>query len=182
MQFATNWKTYMVETQTDENIPVPRQRVKVLADGTFIVQWEATNVQTLVDGRYIASVNESEASAITDYELRQLVQSNIIKDFNADYVFLSLDRSVAPQTTRRSFYLNCKRKRGDAVLVEDWLVSAGLNNHYAVRVQERFVIIRGKNGTAFSTYIEADRARQRLVNALPQLDGTLIAFVEFFAV
>jgi len=171
----------MAETQSDETIPVPRQRVRVLADGTFIVQWEATNVQTLVDGRYISSVNESEASEITDYELRQLVQAGIVMEFSADYVLLSMDRSVAPQTTRRSFYLNSTRKRGDTALIEAWLVSAGISNHYAVRIQDRFVIIRGRNGTPFSTYIEADRARQRLINAVPQLDGTVIAFVEVFA-
>ena len=61
----------MMNYNDNEAIPVPRTRIFVLDDGTFVVQWEEKRVQALVNGRYYPYDGQRFGNAISDWELNQ---------------------------------------------------------------------------------------------------------------
>lgn len=164
----------------DEILPVPRRRVFVLIDGTFVVQWEANQVQELLTGRYRVYETHRFGSAITDWELKQLKDSGLVEHYDADLVYLCpLPNLSASSASQRAFYLNTGLEAHEARRVEEALREKGLDGKYSVRRQTEFVIIRGTNGTAFLTFDEAERAREFLAINVPEVcSQCVVAFVE----
>lgn len=159
-------------------IPVPRSRVFVLKDGAFVVQWELNRVQRMTDGRYIPYTIEQFGSAISDYELKQLLNTKLIADYDDDHVYIS-PLSNTQTYSGRSFYLNTTLQKSRLPDVEDAMQQARLDRQFSVRIQEIFVIIRGELGLPFRSFDEAEQARELLAARFPELLGNLVvAFIE----
>jgi hypothetical protein len=166
-----------------EKIPVPRNRIFVLNDGMFVVQWEENRVQDLLTGRYYPYSESHFGNAITNYELKQLYNSGIVEDFDEELVYLSHNVNIGAHTPLRTYYLNTILPKSQMPQVRQALEDAQLLDRFSVRVQEIFVIIRGPSGMAFNNFDEADRAREALIEQVPDLLGdTVVAFVEINAV
>lgn len=163
----------------DETLPVPRKRVFVLDDGTFVVQWEAHRVQSLLSGRYFQYKKERFGAAISDYELNQLRNNGTISHYDDELVYLSPQPNTIHQLPTRSYYLNTRLPKSERYNVENALSDADLLEKFAVRVQEIFVIIRGESGMPFVSFDDAERAREYLVAQLPHIfEQTVVAFME----
>jgi hypothetical protein len=166
-------------TNEHEAIPVPRNRIFVLSDGAFVVQWEANRVQELLSGRYRNFSPGSEANSITDFELSQLKARRIVTDYNADLIYLHPTPDIVLDQPVRSFYLNTALLRTERGVVEQALSRLNLMDTISVRQQERFVILRGPNGIPFISFDEAEKIREMLINREPQVfQQTVVAFVE----
>ncbi len=162
-----------------ETIPVPRRRVFVLDDGTFVVQWEENRVQGLLNGRYYTYHADQFGTAISDYELTQLRNSGVVDDFDDELVYLSSGSSIMTQAPTRTYYLNTTLPKSERDYVENALRAAALLDRYSVRIQQTFVIIRGPAGIPFRSFDDAERARESLSLQLPELlQGLIVAFVE----
>jgi hypothetical protein len=166
-------------TNEHEAIPVPRNRIFVLPDGAFVVQWEANRVQELLSGRYRNFALGAEANPITDFELSQLKSRRIVTDYNADLIYLHPTPDIVWDQPMRSFYLNTALLRTERGAVEQALSRLNLLDTISVRQQERFVILRGPNGIPFISFDEAEKIREMLINREPQVfQQTVVAFVE----
>lgn len=173
----------MTHYHDHEKIPVPRTRVFVLSDGMFVVQWEENRVQDLLSGRYYPYSEAQFGNAISDYELSQLQNSGIVEDFDEELVYLSPSVNTSPHAPMRTYYLNTTLPKSHMEQVHQALDRKQLLDRFSVRVQEIFVIIRGPSGVAFTSYDEAERAREVLFDQLPELLGdTVVAFVEINSV
>ena len=173
----------MTQYYEQEKIPVPRNRVFVLSDGIFVVQWEVNRVQDLLSGRYYSYSDTNFGNAITDYELKQLQNSGIVEDYDEELVYLSRTVNTSPHAPLRTYYLNTTLPKKQMGQVRQALDSMGFLDRFSVRVQEIFVIIRGPSGVAFHSYEDAERAREFLVEQIPELLGDMVvAFVEINAV
>lgn len=160
-----------------EPILVPRGRVFVLTDGTFVVQWEEERVQSLLTGRYVHYAESDYGNAITDYELNQLMETGIVEGYEEEWVYISqIPTTVA---SSRSYYLNTTLPKKDDSRVAEALQRHGVADQFAVRIQEIFVIIRRNMGMPYRSFDEAERARELLVELDPDLFAkTVVAFVE----
>lgn len=167
----------MTHPHPEETISVPRNRIFVLLNGAFVVQWEENRVQNLLTGRYQTYDSSEFGNAITDYELNQLLKSGIVDDYDTELVYLHA--TVTPTQPTRTYYLNTKLHKSNKDKVEAALREIGATDRLSVRIQGIFVIIRGKTGLAFPTFDAAEKAREWLVNEVPELlDQTAVAFVE----
>lgn len=163
----------------EENIPIPRKRLFVLTDGRFVIQWEENRVQDLLSGRYSSYSDDDFGNAITDYELNQLKNSDIVADYDEHLIYLQPDISTSVTTSGRTYYLNTTLLKSDVAKVKNILSTNNFAEYFSVRVQEIFVIIRGAAGTAFQNFDEAERAREMLIEHHPEILGnTVVAFVE----
>jgi hypothetical protein len=167
----------MADLSEKEVLSVPRSRVFVLSDGTFVVQWEENRVQALLSGRYFSYSAEQFGNTITDYELNQLKNTGAVVDYDDDLVYLSamIDMSLP----KRSYYLNTTLLKDRVQDVQQRLEQLNLAERYAVRLQDVFVIVRSHAGTVFGSFDEAERARELLAEHDPDIfGGTVVAFVE----
>lgn len=163
---------------TLDTIPVPRHRIFVLLNGAFVVQWEENRVQDLMTGKYYAYSDEDYGSAIRDYELAQLKAAGCVIEYDAALVYLS-PSPATPKESSRSFYLHTLRPKQELHRIARLLGEAGLLERYAVLAREDYVVIRGKDGIAFSDFDEAERARLLLIKRLGEpMSGLAVAFVE----
>jgi len=163
---------------TLDTIPVPRNRVFVLLNGAFVVQWEENRIQDLMTGKYYAYNGEEYGSAIRDYELAQLKAAGCVIEYDPELVYLSPSPSLFKESGR-SFYLHTLQPKKELQRIARLLEDAGLLERYAVLAREDYVVIRGKSGIAFSDFDEAERARLLLVKRLSDaLSGLAVAFVE----
>jgi hypothetical protein len=163
----------------DEYLAVPRAYIFVLVDGTFVVRWEAKQVQNLLNGKYRAYSDDLFGSAITNYELNQLKQAGVVGDYNDEMVYLRSRPNITPARTGRSYYLNTTHPRDALEDIQAALVLESLLEQFSVRVRDDFVVVWGKDGTAFRRFEDAEMARELLVKRMPDLFGdTVIAFVE----
>ena len=164
-----------------DNVPVPRNRIFALNDGTFVVQWEENRVQGLLTGRYYPYTYEDFGNAITNYELNQLQKSNVVNSYDSELVYLSSQMKVTPPT--RTYYLNTVLPKSQILQIEAALQEAELSDQFTVRMQEGFVIVRLRTGKSFATFDEAERAREILIQKVPDLfSKTAVAFVEVNAI
>ena len=169
----------MTNYNDQETIPVPRTRIFILDDGTFVVQWEENRVQGLTNGRYYAYQPKRYGSAITDWELNQLSNSGVVDHYDEELVYLSPLPTIAAQIPTRSFYLNTTLHKSKMTDVEGFLKENELDDTYSVRVQGIFTIVRGRSGKPFKTFEEAERARESLLEQGPTLLADMVvAFVE----
>ncbi|MEM9952479.1 MAG: hypothetical protein AAF846_12800 [Chloroflexota bacterium] len=172
----------MTNYQNDETVSIPRQRLFVLKDGRFVIQWEENRVQDLLSGRYIPFSQDIFGNAITDYELNQLQNSGIVAHYDDTDVHLQPDVSQAHANSGRTYYLNTTLHKSRVDDVRIALASDEQASAFSVRVQGVFVIIRGKSGMAFHNFDDAERAREIIIEQLPELLGnTVVAFVEVIA-
>lgn len=168
----------MTNYEDFELIPVPRRRIFVMKDGTFVVQWEERRVQALLDGRYLAYEPHQFGNAITDYELNQLRNSGVVEGYDDELVYL-FPRLTNERPAQRAYYVNTTLTKSHMQDVARALQDAALNRRFSVRVQGLFVIVRGAAGMAFATFDAAEQARLALVEAAPALLGdSVVAFVE----
>jgi hypothetical protein len=169
----------MMNYSDNESIPVPRTRIFVLDDGTFVVQWEEKRVQALVNGRYYPYDANRYGNAISDWELDQLKSSGVVDGYDDELVYLSPLPTIAAQIPTRTFYLNTTLHKSKVSEVEALLEKDELKTKYSVRVHGIFTVIRGRDGIPFKTFEEADRAREVLLEHAPELlADTVVAFVE----
>lgn len=172
----------MNHDEYEDALPIPRRRIFVLNDGQFVVQWEAHRVQSLNNGRYYAYKPEQFGTAISDYELNQLINSGRVSHYDDTLVYLSLQPMNTPLQATRSYYLNTRLPKSQKDTVEAALAEVGLLSTYSVRMQEIFVIIRDAKGLPFKNFDEAEQARENLVAQVPSLLSDLVvAFIEIVA-
>lgn len=164
-------------SRPDETIPIPRWRIFVL-NQSFVVQWEENRVQDLQTGRYYGFTPDAQPPAITDFELSELKKVGIIEDYDDILVHLPPLPSIT-DSPLRVYYINTTLPKQQCNLVEDALREVDLQTEFAVRTQERFVIVRAHSGHGFVSFDAAERARQMLQIALPDLmQNAVVAFVE----
>jgi CheY-like chemotaxis protein len=169
--------------------PVQRQLVFILADGSFVVQWDESRVQELLSGRYRTFVGNDFGHAITDYELNQLKAAGRVEHYNRQYVWLY----ALPENGRfehdskndhghnrvRSYYLNTTLPKARLDDVEKLLVSMSLDSDFLARNRGDLVAILGKNGAPFHQLKDAERAQKHLIGKAPEMfRDTAIAFIE----
>lgn len=163
----------------EDPVLVPRHRVFVLADGTFVVQWEANQVQDLLSGRYHAYDERLFGNPITDWELNQLQIKKLVERFDNEYVYLCPLPTIVANTPARSFYLNTGLTKFQKNELEQALKAVNLEDKYSVRSQAYYAVVRGANGLPFNTFDEAERARELLSQKLPDWFGmSVVAFIE----
>jgi hypothetical protein len=172
----------MDETNND----VPRSRVFVLLDGTFVVKWSDHHVQDLLTGQYRHFERRDFGAPITDFELNQLKQVGIVEQFDKERVSLS----PSPQRSRfyqmnalhervRSYYLNTTLAPRRLTDVEACLMRLGMDDELEARLRDDFIVIWGEFGRGFHDFDEAEEVRAYLLNQMPELFAeTVIAFVE----
>jgi CheY-like chemotaxis protein len=170
--------------------PIQRPLVFILADGSFVVQWDETRVQELMSGRYRVYDDKDFGHAITDYELNQLKAAGRVEHYNRQYVWLY----ALPETGRfdhesktleshpnrvRSYYLNTTLPKTRQAEVEKVLTLMNLHNDFLVRNRGDVIAILGKNGTPFWQLKDAERAQKHLIAKAPEVfKYTAIAFIE----
>lgn len=170
----------------ENNDAVPRSRVFVLLDGTFVVKWSENRVQSLLTGLYRNYERRDFGAPITDFELNQLKQAGIVENFDKEFVWLSPspERSRyyqinARQQRVRSYYLNTTLAGSQLPEVESSLMRLGVDDEFDVRVRDDFVVIWGAQGRGFTNFDSAEEARTYLARQHPELfKSTVIAFIE----
>lgn len=168
----------MNEQHLKDTIPIPRHRVFVLSDGKFVVQWEENRVQDLLTGRYHAFSSTTDTNPINDFELNQLRSTGVVQDYTEDLIHLSSEPVIGHFPTR-TYYLNTTLPRHRREEVEQCLKEQLLSERFAVRVQQRFVIVRGPGGIPFRSFDAAEKAREQLISEVPTLfKETVVAFLE----
>lgn len=166
-----------------ESISIPRSRIFVLADSTFVVQWEENRVQELLNGRYRNYDESLFGNAITDFELNQLVRANVVEYYDAELVSLSSMSNIMPEIPSRVYYLNTTLDRDSLSSVQDILAQMGMSDFLTARLRQDFVVIWKKDGAAFYRFDDAERAREKLMIKSNSLFGdTVVAFVEILPI
>lgn len=175
-------------TKTFSGSPVSRRTVFILADGSFVVQWDENRVQELLSGRYRNYSDQDFGHSVTDYELNQLQAAGRVEHYNDQYVWLfSLPESGRFPSEReyqgparvRSYYLNTTLSEDRLTEVSDALRNLALSGSFLVRARGGLVAVLGKNGAPFPHLKDAERAQKLLVSKAPELfEHTAIAFVE----
>lgn len=169
--------------------PVARQTVFILADGTFVVQWDENRVQELLTGRYRDYEDRDFGHSITDYELAQLQSAGRVEHYNQQYIWLyALPERGRFQTEEyqetfknrvRSFYLNTTLAESHLSEVQAALIELKLGDEFLARVRGDLVTVLGKNGAPFRQLKDAERAQKQLVTRAPAVfQHTAIAFIE----
>ena len=172
----------------DESSAIPRNRLFVLVDGTFVVHWSEGRVQELQSGRYRTYKKQSFGAPITDYELHQLQKAGLVKKFDKEQVVLcplpERQDSGGWLTTweinrTRSYYLNTTLPATFLDDVNTTLDGLGLAGAFEARVRDNFVVLWGNKGISFQEFDDAEKARVLLANKAPDtFANTVVAFVE----
>lgn len=169
----------MVVEDINGAVVVPRSRVFVTVDGMFVVHWEENRVQDLLSGRYLTFNEQQFDAPVTDWELHQLRNRGVVESF--DESFVRLQRVPEWQQTRaqRSYYLYTRLAKQRVREVEGRLAEASLDQQFAVRVRDQFLVIRAEKGAAFADEEAAESAQRALSEALPDLfSECVVAFVD----
>lgn len=161
------------------SVAVPRSRVFVTVDGMFVVHWEENRVQDLLSGRYLMFSEKQFGAPVTDWELHQLRNRGVVESFDESFVRLQRVPEWQQIRSQRSYYLYTRLTKQRAREVEDRLTEVGLDQQFAVRVRDQFLVIRAGKGAAFADEEAAENAQRELSEALPDLFGEcVIAFVD----
>ncbi len=173
---------------TDEEITViPRSRIFVLLDGTFVVRWSENRVQELESHHYRQYEKRDFGAAISDYELNQLKFAGIVREFDKNNVWLHplpeqsefSSQTLWEQNRVRSFYLNTTLPGSLLNDVLDLLEDLELSSNFQARVRDDFVVLWGSKGIAFQKFEDAEKARLKLASKAPEaFENTVVAFVE----
>ncbi|MBZ0298221.1 MAG: response regulator [Anaerolineae bacterium] len=168
--------------------PVARRSVFILADGSFVVQWDEHRVQDLLSARYRTYDDKDFGHFITDYELNQLKAAGLVEQYDRQYVWLfalpekgryPYDREYHSHGRVRSFYLNTTLPESRMAEVEAALQSNHLDGDFLARVRGSLIAILARNGAPFRQLKDAERAQKLLfTKAAGLFQNTAIAFVE----
>ncbi len=175
--------------RTFSGSPVPRHTVFILADGSFVVQWDEGRVQELLSGRYRRYEDSGFGHTITDYELKQLKAAGRVEHYDERYVWLyalpetnRFEQEIKTRTSGnriRTYYLNTTLPRARLHEVQAALTALELDEDYLARERGDLIAILGRNGAPFRHLKDAERALKYLVaRAADLLQHTAIAFIE----
>lgn len=80
--------------------PIAREKLFILSNGTYVIQWGEHTVQALFSGRSYPYREEQDYGApISDFELRQMKSAKCISHFNRQYIWLNtLPHHVKPRS------------------------------------------------------------------------------------
>ncbi|MCA9885996.1 MAG: hypothetical protein KC615_07215 [Anaerolineae bacterium] len=170
-----------LEPQHSSDIMVPLDRVYVINEHDFVIDWGDQRVESLTDGRYFPAPAIESRHEISQYELEQLQRAGYINGYDDHFVFLDVHAVTYGHEQQRQYYLHTRLTKDYRADVEGWLQLANLSNELSVRVQRNFVIIRGKSGLGFPALETALAAQARIVRQVPQLAQTVVAFIEVLA-
>ncbi len=174
------------DPDTEDSI-IPRGRVFVLLDGTFVVRWSENRVQELESGHYRGYDPQDFGAHITDYELKQLKSAGLVKRFDKERVWLcplperrALSLLTSWEVNRtRSYYLNTTLPGESLQDIVRLLENLGLAESFDARARDDFVVLWGSKGISFHKFDDAEKARSLLVSKSPEAFGnTVVAFVE----
>ena len=168
---------------------IARHQVFMLADGTFVVQWDDKRIQDILSGKYREFDYRADfGHAITDYELRQLRAAGRVEHFNRQYVWLYAlpesgrfgQRRVLGRGNRvRAYYLSTPFAKTQIGNIQSMFDELDVSHHFSVRVRDDSVVILGDNGVPFRTIEDAEDAQQFLGKQAPGiLSNLVVAFVE----
>ncbi len=168
--------------------PVSRYQVFTTSDGTFVVQWEPNYVQELLSGRYRAYEHKTDfGHPISDYELKQLKAAGRVEHFNRRYVWLYAlpergrfkVKTLEKSSRVRTYYLSTTLPGNHLPEIQALLKELELDQELLARNRNDFVVILGKNGAAFRSLGEAERAQVVLQERAPEAFKNLtVAFTE----
>ncbi|RMG76142.1 MAG: hypothetical protein D6711_04545 [Chloroflexi bacterium] len=177
----------MGENELEDHDAVPRSRVFVLLDGTFVVRWSDNRVQELETGHYRIYQKRDFGASITDYELHQLQVAGLVEAYDKDYVWLCplperrlLDGLTEWERNRtRSYYLNTVLPGSHLKAVNNCLNDLQLADEFMARIRDDFVVLWASKGMAFYKFDDAEKARHLLIAKAPDMfQKTVVAFVE----
>ena len=166
---------------------IPRMCLRVLHDGTFVVFWGEHEVQELQSGRHRIAGEVVTSEPITDYELNQLIDAGLVRDYDVSDVQLCTmpERVTGPamaaweRSRVRSYYLNTTLPGVQLADVVDLLDELGLAGRFSVRTRDDFVVLWRANGQAFTQFDDAEEARYLLAGSCAEaFINTVVAFVE----
>ncbi len=165
-----------------------RHQVFVLADGTFVVQWDDKRVQELLSGVYREYDHMRDfGHAITEYELKQLRAAGRVEHYNPKYVWLfplpevgRFSRREMDRGSRvRGYYLATSLPRTEIQRVRQVVEASGFDTVYKVTSRANLVAILGEYGVPFRTLEDAEAAQAQFeAGADAGLPDTTVAFVE----
>lgn len=173
--------------ETEEQYIIPRHRLFVLLDGTFVVRWSDNRIQELENGHYRTYEKREFGAPITDYELNQLKSAGLVKTYNKDEITLFPMRERPKQNALtsweekrvRSYYLNTTLPGSHLQDVVDLLDDLALSAQFLARIRDDFVVLWRDTGISFQKFDDAEKARHQLSTAAPEAFGnTVVAFIE----
>jgi CheY-like chemotaxis protein len=168
---------------------VPRHFVFVLADGSFVVQWDTARVQELLSGKYRGFTQLDFGHPVTDYELNQLKAAGRVEHFNRAYVWLYAlpEQSRHPQLRVqeqsrdrvRAYYLNTTLPQSQLDLICKLLETLGLTEEFKAIARNQLVAVLNKDGKPFTFLKDAESAQRQLSAKAPDIfKHSVIAFVD----
>jgi CheY-like chemotaxis protein len=167
---------------------VPRHFVFILADGSFVVQWDENRVQDLLTGKVQAFSREKFGHLITDYELNQLKSAGRVEHFTRSYVWIyalpeqnrySVQLKSLERNRIRSYYVSTGIAEEHYQAVCALLEQLDLAEEFAPEIRSGTVTILGKDGGLFHQLEEAEQAQRLLASRAPDAFGeAVVAFVE----
>ncbi len=171
--------------QPKSSAPVPRYQVFAMDDGEIVVQWSENRVQEITTGRYREYNPNHFGRRLSDYELDRLAEIQIIEHYNRQYIWLyalpeggrfdglNTKESAMP----RYYYLNTTLPVEKLDDVRAALVSSGLGESGAeAHDRDQIIAITGEDGLLFPTLEVAENALQMIVEQVPLLNSSSIAF------
>jgi len=170
----------------EEESLIPRNRLFVLLDGTFVVRWDENEVQDLETGHYRPYEKRDFGALLTDYELNQLKSAGLVLNYDKEKVWLCplperVNSALATWEMRRarSYYLNTTLPGSMAEDIDDLIDYLGLHERFEVRVRDDFVVLWSTRGASFQKFDDAEKARYLLTSKMPEVFmNTVIAFIE----
>lgn len=166
---------------------IPRVHLRVLHDGAFVVYWGEQEIQELESGQYRIAAELAMSEPATDYELNQLIDAGLVRDYDGESVRLCAiperdgGPSLAPweRARVRSYYLNTTLPGDQLEDVVALLEELDLSSRFSARVREGFVVLWQANGQAFQHFDDADEARHVLNGFCAEaFVNTVVAFIE----
>ena len=166
---------------------IPRTKVFVLLDGTFVVRWSENRVQELETGQYRNFEKRDFGAPITDYELGQLRQAGIVDAFDREEVVLCplpergdySYKSLWERSRTRSYYLNTTLPGSFLQDIVGLLENLTLSGNFQARIRDDFVVLWAHKGLSFQKFDDVEKARQMLISRAPEaFQNTVVAFIE----
>jgi CheY-like chemotaxis protein len=167
---------------------VPRHFVFILADGSFVVQWDENRVQDLLTGKVLPFSRENFGHLITDYELNQLKSAGRVEHFTRSYVWLfalpeqgrySVQPKPLERNRIRNYYLSTPLPESQYEAIGALLEQAGLSQDFTPRIRDGLIVILGKDGVLFGQLEAAEQSQRQLASKVPEFfKDAVVAFVE----
>jgi hypothetical protein len=134
-----------------------------------------------------ASVKSDYGAPVTDYELKQLQNAEIVELFDSEHVWLNPSpphyqmqyKTLWEQMRSRAYYLHTMLHAKSLTDVMKTLETHQLTEVFYPRLRDDFVVLWGRNGRAFHKFEDAEALRNMLITTAPELlADVVVAFVE----